>query len=143
MYTTIESDYDCYRLQQNINRLVEWADTWQLSISIKKCQALQIGSRQRVAELALYNIEFSISENKLPNCDTVSDLGVNIDSELKFSSHVNVIVHKALTRSYLLHKCFLSRDRSALVKAFVVYVRPILEYCSSIYAILVIVCRPN
>ena len=39
-----------------------------------------------------------------------------------------------MTRSILLHKCFLSRDPSTLVKAFTVYVRPMLEYCSCVWS---------
>jgi hypothetical protein len=43
------------------------------------------------------------------------------------------MVHKAQTRSKLLMKCFVSRDTTTLLKAFKVYVRPILEYCSSVW----------
>jgi hypothetical protein len=131
LYTRIESSYDSDRLQQNVDRLVHWADTWQLGISIKKCQALNVGTRQRTSELFA---EYNIGTNQLPICDTVVDLGVTVDSELKFSEHIHNMVRKALTRSYLLRKCFLSRDRTTLVKAFVVYVRPILEYCSSVWS---------
>ena len=131
LYTTIESSCDSDRLQQNIDRLVHWAGTWQLGISIKKCQALNVGTRQRTSELFA---EYNIDTNQLPVCDTVVDLGVTVDSELKFSEHIHNMVRKAMTRSYLLSKCFLSRDRTTLVKAFVVYVRPILEYCSSVWS---------
>ena len=32
IYTTILSDLDSIRLQQNIDKLAAWTDTWQLSI---------------------------------------------------------------------------------------------------------------
>lgn len=130
LYATVESSLDSDRLQRNIDRMVEWSDYWQLSISIKKCQVLQVGSSRHNAFAPTY----SIGPNVLPNCDTVTDLGVTVDHELKFSPHINLMVRKALTRSNLLMKCFLSRDRSTLVRAFVVYIRPMLEYCSCIWS---------
>jgi hypothetical protein len=47
------------------------------------------------------------------------------DSSLKFDKHVSLIMHKALVRSRLILKCFHSRDRLLLVKAFCTYVRPL------------------
>ena len=44
------------------------------------------------------------------------------------------MVHKASLRSRLILKCFRSRDRSLLVKAFCTYVRPLLEYCSVVWS---------
>jgi hypothetical protein len=41
-------------------------------------------------------------------------------------------MHKALVRSRLILKCFHSRDRFLLVKAFFTYVRPLLEYCCAV-----------
>ena len=37
-----------------------------------------------------------------------------------------------MNRSRMILKCFHSRDRVLLTKAFCTYVRPILEYCSPI-----------
>jgi len=38
------------------------------------------------------------------------------------------IVTNASNRSSLIHKCFISKDTPAMVHAFAVYVRPLLEY---------------
>ena len=35
---------------------------------------------------------------------------------------------------FLIKKCFLSKDTSSLVKAFNVYVRPLVEYCSPVWS---------
>ena len=60
----------------------------------------------------------------------VVDLGVTIDSKLKFSTHINGIAAKAHKRANLITRYFMSRDLTSLVRAFTIYVRPILEYCS-------------
>jgi hypothetical protein len=53
---------------------------------------------------------------------------------LKFDEHISLITRIALLRSRLILKCFHSRDRSLLVKAYCTYVRPLLEYCSVIWS---------
>jgi len=64
----------------------------------------------------------------------MSDLGVLIDSSLCFSDHVTNITGKAHQRACLIHHCFTSKDRTMLLKAFVTYVRPLLEYNSPIWS---------
>ena len=77
----------------------------------------------------------SIQNLPLPNVVTaVKDLGVMFDVKLKFNVHINKIVVKALARSNLIIKCFLSRDPKTLFMAFVTYVRPILEYASCVWS---------
>ena len=58
------------------------------------------------------------------------NLGVTIDSRLKFSTHINGIAAKAHRRANLIIRCFMSRDLTSLIRAFTTYVRPVLEYCT-------------
>ena len=60
----------------------------------------------------------------------MNDLGITIDTKLKFHKHINNIVTKANQRKSLILRCFLSRNCHNLVRAFKVFVRPILEYAS-------------
>jgi len=53
---------------------------------------------------------------------------------LSFATHVNTIAAKAHARACLIHKCFISRDAVTLTRAFVTYVRPILEYALVIWS---------
>ena len=71
--------------------------------------------------------------HKLQTQSCVKDLGVLIDDQLTFSAHINSIVHKASCRAGLIFTCFTSRNLNSLVRAFITYVRPILEYCSPIW----------
>jgi len=57
----------------------------------------------------------------------VRDLGVIVDSTLKFDQHISAVVHKAHTRTNLILKCFSLRDRVLLTKAFCTYVRPVMN----------------
>ena len=78
----------------------------------------------------------TVYDKQLPIVDTVKDLGVIMDSQLKFDAHVNNIVMGAHNIANLIHrpKCFVSKDPPTLMKAFLVYVRPVLEYASCVWS---------
>ena len=48
--------------------------------------------------------------------------------DLRPASHINAMIAKAHERANAIHRAFVSRDISLLVRAFLVYVRPIVEY---------------
>jgi ribonucleases P/MRP protein subunit RPP40 len=100
----------------------------------KKCQSLNIGSKAVVQNSVAATRIFHINQEDIPNVESVTDLGVIIDSSLKFSLHIRNIVRKASSRCYLILKCFLSKDTQSLVRAFKTYVRPLLEYNSVIWS---------
>jgi ribonuclease P/MRP protein subunit RPP40 len=128
MYTVIKADIDCSTFQSNLDRLQQWSDRWQLRIAYKKCSILQIGNSSKFAR------DYFLEDNCISNVSTCKDLGIIIDQRLTFTSHINSIVTRAHARASLIHKCFLSRDRTTLTRAFCMYVRPMLEYACSVWS---------
>jgi len=113
------------QLQSHLDKICRWAHEWQLPISYTKCNVLEIGKPS--------GAEYKMSSQTIVPVDNVVDLGVTIDNKLKFSDHINRIVCKAHKRANLIIRCFMSRDLSSLVRAFKVYVRPVVEYCSVVW----------
>jgi len=77
---------------------------------------------------------YSINGHLLNTVSEVRDLGVIVDSSLKFDKHMFVIVRKAQQQAGLILKCFCSRDRDLLTKTFCTYVRPFLEYSTPVWS---------
>ena len=77
---------------------------------------------------------YQIGSDVIPAVDSVTDLGITIDGSLKFSQHISNIIVKASARCHLILKCFLSKDTNTLMKVFKTYVRPLLEYNSSVWS---------
>ena len=92
-----------------------------------KCNILQIGSH-RIHQV------YSISNHALQSSTPIKDLGVLIDSKLKFNHHIVNFVNRARQRASLIFRGFLSRDTSHLVRAFTSYVRPLVEYASPVWS---------
>ena len=59
---------------------------------------------------------------------------IHVTNYLSPSDHVCDIATKAHKRALLIHRCFVSRNTGLLVRAFKVYVRPLLEYNSVIWS---------
>ena len=74
----------------------------------------------------------SISGISLNIVSELRDLGM-MDSRLNFTNHVSLLVSKAHLRANQILRCFISNDRQLLTKAFITYVRPIVEYCSTVW----------
>jgi len=82
-------------------------------------------------------LSLSSFKNLLKSCcfDRFVTIGcVFVYSNLTFHYHIDKIIARAFVRSNLILKCFVSRDISALMRAFTVYVRPILEYASCVWS---------
>jgi len=134
LYSMIESELDEDELQICLDDLRKWAEAWQLTISIKKCQTLLIGSRALLKYNNLNCRQYHIGSDNLPYVQSVVDLGVSVDKNINFSEHIQKIVRKASTRCYLIRKCFQSKHTPTLLLAFKTYVRPLLEYNSLVWS---------
>jgi len=129
LYTCSVIDSNCTKLQSALDALYEWSALWQLTISHKKCSCMCVG---RTNYAVTCNLKLNGDPIKI--VDSSKDLGVTVDSSLKFQTHINGIVAKAHARANLIHKCFISKDTCTLVMAFKTYVRPLLEYCSCVWS---------
>ena len=74
-----------------------------------------------------------IKDKEVQQCTSVLDLGVTISSNLKWTNHINRIRLKAFTKSQHILKSFTSNNVWTLLRAYTVYVRPIIESDSSVW----------
>ena len=80
------------------------------------------------------NNSYFINGSEIGAEEVVSDLGVDIDSNLKFDVHINNIIGRAYSRIGILFKGFSTRNISVLKQAYVTYIRPVLEYASNVWS---------
>ena len=90
LYSEISSINDCTLLQNDINYLFNWSETWLLQFNPAKCMHLRITNKH------LY-IKFTYCLDKSIIKEVPSDnyLGITIDSKLTWSDHVTRVVAKA------------------------------------------------
>jgi len=126
MYARIVNNVSMVQLQRAIDALTDCACEWQLGISVEKCCVLSIGTNISIPELHLENGALSV-------CHEVRDLGIVVSDCLSPSAHVADVVGRAHRRAALILRAFTSKDVRLLLRAFIVYARPVLEYNTVIW----------
>ena len=103
----------------------------QLTLPPAKCQYLPIFCKP-------YNInqasEYHINSYNFPTTFSVCDLGVVISFDLMWNNHISKIVAKASIDLYHISHSVNSNNICILLKTYTTYVRPKLEYNTSIWS---------
>ena len=127
--TGINTIEDQIALQEDIDKLSNWSEKWALNFHPKKCKAMRIGNKVSTEERYKYILNNSVidyTENEI-------DLGVNIDSDLKFDKHINNKVTKANKIMGIIRRSFTHRDKPTFCKLFKAMVRPHIEYANPVW----------
>jgi len=110
----------------DIDKLVDWANKWQLKFNISKYHILHFSKPHGYGE---YNIQ----EKNIKSTDKIKDLGVIIDSNLKFHDHVNSVISIANRILTIIRKTFQFTDNQMFVTLYKTIVRLIIEYGNSVW----------
>ena len=109
-------------LQKDLDELYKWAEKWKMSFNVNKCKIMHLGYDNGKHEYNLNGITLmETTEEK--------DLGVLIDNNLKFSSHIRSLVSKANRMIGLIKISFESIDKEMFLILYKSLIRPLLEYC--------------
>ena len=120
------------QLQNDIENLVNWADTWQLRFNADKCHSVHLGHNN---ERTKYNMRRHGCEEKivLLQSQVEKDLGVQVDDELKFSTHIIAQTNKANRLVGLIRRSFTYLDKELMKQLFISLVRPVLEFANVVW----------
>jgi len=81
-----------------------------------------------------FDVKYSVYDTVLPYVTTSRDLGIVIAQYVSPSIHISEIAAKAHQRANCILRTFVSKDINLLKREFIVYLRPIVEYCSVIWS---------
>lgn len=108
---------------------MSWIDHRQLSLAPSKCEHLSIA---RNASVSNKNV-FKLGSHHIKSVPLVRDLGIIISNDLKWKCHVSHIYATASMCAYQVLHSFSTKNVWTLLKAFNTYVRPKLEYNTSVW----------
>lgn len=125
IYTILEKEETATRsgrqtLQEDLTRLQSWSEKWQLRFNGPKCKTLKLGPEREAQPYKLYS-------KPLPEVVEEKDLGVTIDQELKYKTHIAEKVKKAHCTAGVI-RSFRYLDNDMYRRLFTSVVRPLLEY---------------
>ena len=116
-------------VQRDIDVLCSTAASWGLHMNVNKCAVLRFARSSSKLEPPPY----TLNGVPIPAVESASDLGVLVDTGLKFHAHIRSVTHKAggLAHSFL--KSTVCRSRTFMLFLLTTHIRPLIEYCSCIW----------
>ena len=90
LYQIINSQHDHLELQNNLNLIFKWTQTWQMGLNTFKCVVITC-SRLLSPSVSVYTID----DHSLMCVTEHLYLGILFDSKMSFSPHINGITSKA------------------------------------------------
>jgi len=124
LYPVLATDIDVSNFNSALKCIEEWANTWQLQLSVEKCCIFEINKKHSTSPTS----SFCLNGVSLPTTNIVKDLGITVNDSLTPCTHIAKITATAHQRVNLIVRSFTSRDISILLRAYTTYVRPLLEY---------------
>ena len=88
IFRSIRCEADYLQLQRDIDILFKWSRTWLLNFNISKCYVLHLGLTHSYGN-------YCIDGNVITSTESVKDLGIIVDSSLKFHNHTAIVTARA------------------------------------------------
>ena len=144
MYKQFADDTTIYYSSENLNTCVEkingdllkidkWCEENNMCLNTKKTKAMIFGKSNSTKKLKIINLDVHINENKISPVRTYKYLGITLDQNLTFNSHINQIIKNSNHKIFMLKRIrqYLTVKSSILV--YKNFILPVIEYGSILY----------
>ena len=123
-----EPDAAAVALEDDLERVLEWADKWFVSFNAKKSKDLT-ASRKRF----VYSPALTMNNTLVPKVNSHKHLGITFQNDGKWKEQTASIVARAKRRNDILRSYMHRLDRKTLEKLYLCYIRPVTEYASVVW----------
>ena len=119
---------DRKRLQEDIDKCVEWSHTWLMKFNIAKCKVMHVGRGKKKSSQEYTMSNEQGTRKTLEITRVERDLGVLVSDNLKFGPQCKAAAAKAMWKFGVLKKVFSSRSRRLWTVLWKAHIRPHLEH---------------
>ena len=126
IYRAIYSISDSLLLQQDLDRLSEWAQKWLLKFSVPKCIVLPLGNF-RTTNYTM--TDASDIQTCLAQVSQTKDLGVWLTDSLRLTLQCQKAANKAMQVMGMIRRSFKYLTKESFLLLYKSLIRPHLEYC--------------
>jgi hypothetical protein len=103
VYAAVNNTDEIDSLQSDIERLMNWSDTWLLKFNKSKCKHTHLGPETGTS--------YSMLDDTIELSNEGKDLGITIDSKLNFQQHIHIQVKKANKKLGIINRTFNYMDK--------------------------------
>ena len=115
-------------IEQDLQRLHQWADKWHMSFNASKTKYM-IVSRTKTT---IYQTP-RLNNIELENVQSYPQLGLTLDDSMNWEAHITKLISKANRKIGLIWKISEHLPRICAENMYNYYIRPVLDYGSTIY----------
>lgn len=101
IYRVINNQSDACALQNDLDKLCEWSNKWQLYFNTEKCKVMHVTRKRNP-----YIYKYYMYGKLLEVIKEEKYLGVTINDSLTWSSHINVIARDANRKLGVIYRGF-------------------------------------
>ena len=136
VYTRSDKEGATNKLQNDLQKLQDWSDNWQLRFHPEKCSVMKLGKNKSKTKYCMYSMDQgnNIREVPLKEIESEKDLGVTIDNSLNFKLHIAQITAKANRMVGIIRRSFNFLNEKTFTMLFKSLVRPLLEYGNTVWS---------
>ena len=130
LYREIKTIEDQRILQKDLDTLTKWSEVWLLKFHPEKCYNLTIGIGE--GEESSYHMMIDNVKDKMTKIEEIKDIGVIIDSNLKFEKHINAKIVTANKILGIIRRRYLFLNKEIFLPLYKALVRSHFDYAMSI-----------
>ena len=122
LFRKIKGNGDKQQLQDDIDKLINWSEKWQMLFNFQKCKCLHAGHGNT-------GVNYEMGGTIL--CKTVKekDLEVTMNANMKVSEQCRIAAYKGNQILGMIRRNITYKEKGLIVPLYKAIVRPHLEYC--------------
>ena len=128
VYRKISSSLDHKILQQDLISLTEWEKEWSMQFHPDKCQLLTITNKREPSTFT-----YTIHNTKIQPTTDAKYLGITLNNKLSWNTHIDTVCQKGNNTLNFMFRNFRTAGPKIKEQLYKTYVRPALEYSSSVW----------
>ena len=130
LYKTIQSSQDSIDLQQDLLAMQSWEETRLMKFNISKCFVMRVTQSKKYKVL----YDYQLHSSTLSSVDHCKYLGVVLQSNLRWSKHIETITAKANSTLGMARRNIKKAPISVKEQIYKTLIRPQLEYASCMWS---------
>ena len=120
VFRKVTNDTDKQSLQDDIDKLVKWAEKWQMLFHFGKCKCIHTGHGNM-------DEEYKMGDAVLGRTTQEKDLGVTVSADMKVSEQCGMTASKGNHIRWLIRRTIMYKEKQLIVPLHRAIVRPHLE----------------
>lgn len=115
-------------LQDDLNKMCKWSETWLLKFHPNKCNSIAIGNNE-----ANHEYKLNIDNHTIEQVTEIKDIGVIIDSELTFKLHIYKKIDTANSILGVIRRSYKYLDINIFIPLYKGLVRSHFDYAATVW----------